>query len=234
MSINKDKREMEKDSEREKPITEGEKYCEMFDEMSPKDPHAKLKEKYAIGKYDCYGSNLTTNSGYFTIIKPTFKSSITWYMLIKKEHSLIAEAVIANPDVEVECKYEKSKHFPNEWIDVETKDFFEQYTEDYEYRLAKPQNEIKVSSMEDLDNLPTIGEDTHPLLNPESKHYSMVDDIEAIERMEQMYTTGDLMIWAKCTAMKYRLRIGNKDDVQKEAKKIETYEAYYTYLKGKK
>ena len=71
----------------------------------------------------------------------------------------------------------------------------------------------------------------HPLLNPESKHYSMVDDVEAIERMEQMYSKEDLMVWAKCTAMKYRLRIGNKDDVTKEAKKIETYEAYYEYLK---
>lgn len=78
-----------------------------------------------------------------------------------------------------------------------------------------------------------IGVKTHPLLNPDSKHYSMVDDIEAIERMEQMYTTKELMVWAKITAMKYRLRIGNKDDVVKEAKKIATYEAYYSYLKEK-
>ena len=72
----------------------------------------------------------------------------------------------------------------------------------------------------------------HPLLNPDSKHYSMVDNVEAIVRMEQMYSTEELMVWANITAMKYRLRIGNKDDVVKEAKKIETYEAYYTYLKG--
>lgn len=74
----------------------------------------------------------------------------------------------------------------------------------------------------------------HPLLNPESSHYSMIDGIEAIERMEQMYSIDELMIWAKMTAMKYRLRIGNKDDVQKEAKKIATYEAYYTYLELKR
>ncbi len=75
-------------------------------------------------------------------------------------------------------------------------------------------------------------ENTHPLLNPNSKHYSMVDGIEAIARMEQMYTTEELMIWAKMTAMKYRLRIANKDDVVKEAKKIKTYEAYYHYLEN--
>lgn len=73
----------------------------------------------------------------------------------------------------------------------------------------------------------------HPLLNPDSPHYSMVDGIESIERMEQMYTVEELMVWAKITAMKYRLRIGKKDDVSKESKKIETYEAYYSYLKGK-
>jgi len=73
----------------------------------------------------------------------------------------------------------------------------------------------------------------HPLLNPDSKHYSMVDDVEAIVRMEQMYDTEELMVWAKITAMKYRLRIGNKDDVLKEAKKLLGYEAYYTYLKNK-
>ena len=73
----------------------------------------------------------------------------------------------------------------------------------------------------------------HPLLNPESRHYSMVDGVEAISRMEDMYTREELMAWAKITAMKYRLRIGNKDGGSKEVKKIQTFEAYYTYLKDK-
>ena len=70
----------------------------------------------------------------------------------------------------------------------------------------------------------------HPLLNPESTHYNMVDDVEAIVRMEQMYATGQLMNWAMISAMKYRLRIGHKDDSSKEVKKIRTFEAYYKYL----
>lgn len=44
----------------------------------------------------------------------------------------------------------------------------------------------------------------HPLLNPDSKHYSILDGVEAIERLEQMYTTDELAIWANITAMKYR------------------------------
>ena len=70
----------------------------------------------------------------------------------------------------------------------------------------------------------------HPLKNPESKHYEMVDGIEAVDRLEQMYSREDLMAWAKITAMKYRLRIGHKDDVSKEATKIQTFEAYYKHL----
>ncbi len=70
----------------------------------------------------------------------------------------------------------------------------------------------------------------HPLLNEASPHYGMVDGVQAIERMEAMYSIEELKIWANLSAMKYRLRIGRKDDVLKEAKKIETYEAYYKYL----
>ena len=73
----------------------------------------------------------------------------------------------------------------------------------------------------------------HPLLNAESSHYSMVDSVEAIERMEQMYTTAELMVWANLTAMKYRLRIGNKGSAESDAKKIMTYENYYAYLSEK-
>ena len=70
----------------------------------------------------------------------------------------------------------------------------------------------------------------HPLLNPESRHYEMIDGVETITRMEQMYSGEELMAWAAISAMKYRLRIGKKDDVMKEARKIESYEAYYRYL----
>lgn len=71
---------------------------------------------------------------------------------------------------------------------------------------------------------------THPLLNPDSKHYQMVDGVEAITRLEEMYSPKELATWAKITAMKYRLRVGNKDEVVKEVVKIKGYEAYYKYL----
>jgi len=76
--------------------------------------------------------------------------------------------------------------------------------------------------------------DDHPLLNEDSKHYSMVDGVEAITRLEQMYTVEELLAWSKITAMKYRLRVGNKDDPSKEVKKIKTFEAYHRYLTQQK
>ena len=73
----------------------------------------------------------------------------------------------------------------------------------------------------------------HPLKNEESRHYVMVDGVESIDLFEMMYTTEELMAWAKITAMKYRMRVGKKDTVLKEIKKMNTYEDYYEYLSKK-
>ena len=54
--------------------------------------------------------------------------------------------------------------------------------------------------------------------------------VEAIDLMEKMATKEELLTWAKLTILKYRLRIGKKDDIAKEMKKIETYEAYIVHL----
>jgi hypothetical protein len=75
---------------------------------------------------------------------------------------------------------------------------------------------------------------SHPLLNPESKHYAMIGEVEAIELMEAMFTVEELKAWAKLTAIKYRLRIGGKDDPEKEIAKIKTFEAYWRYLNADK
>ena len=70
----------------------------------------------------------------------------------------------------------------------------------------------------------------HPLKNEESTHYQMVDGVESIDLFEMMYTKEELMTWSKITAMKYRMRLGKKDDNAKDIKKMQTYENYYRYL----
>ena len=74
---------------------------------------------------------------------------------------------------------------------------------------------------------------THPLINEDSRHYAMLGGKESIELMEQMFTTDELMAWAKLSAMKYRLRIGKKDNPKGELTKIKTFENYYKYLEEK-
>jgi len=104
------------------------------------------------------------------------------------------------------------------FVFIENGDMYEVENLDKEFdRILKMQEENRV----------------HPLLNDASKHYSMFDGIEAIEVLEAIMTTEELMAWCRGNVYKYRLRIGSKDDVVKEAKKIETYEAYYKYLKEK-
>ena len=74
---------------------------------------------------------------------------------------------------------------------------------------------------------------SHPLINENSKHYSMFDGREAIERLEQMFSVEELKAWAKISAFKYRLRVGHKGestDWMLDIKKIKTFEDYYKYL----
>ena len=80
----------------------------------------------------------------------------------------------------------------------------------------------------------------HPLINPESRHYQMIDGKESILLMEDMFSTAELMAWAKITSFKYRFRITSKNlhgDMDKsilsDAKKIQTYENYYLALQAK-
>ncbi len=71
----------------------------------------------------------------------------------------------------------------------------------------------------------------HPLVNPESSgHYCMFDGVESITLMEKLMTTEELKAWCKGNIYKYRFRIGNKDSVESDSRKIKTYEDYYKYL----
>lgn len=74
----------------------------------------------------------------------------------------------------------------------------------------------------------------HPLKNPESKHYELWLGFESIEVLEATLSIDELIGWCKGNILKYRLRIGHKDDPLKEIKKIRTFENYLAYLFTKK
>jgi hypothetical protein len=115
-----------------------------------------------------------------------------------------------------------------------SEDMFEEAQIDLDFYRVLKEDAILQEQENQTDDFDDITEpQVHPLISEHSRHYEMVDSVEAIIRMEQMYTPEQLMNWSLLSAMKYRLRIGHKDDVQKEASKIAGFEAYYKYLESK-
>lgn len=84
----------------------------------------------------------------------------------------------------------------------------------------------EVGCKEKLDNL------KHPLKNEASKHYELWKDLEVIELIEKVLTKEELIGACKFNILKYRLRIGNKDDELKELSKVKDYENYLKFLEG--
>ena len=84
----------------------------------------------------------------------------------------------------------------------------------------------EVSCKEKLDN------SKHPLKNEASKHYELWKDLEVIELIEKVLTKEELIGACKFNILKYRLRVGNKDETGKELQKIKDYENYLKFLEG--
>ena len=61
------------------------------------------------------------------------------------------------------------------------------------------------------------------------KHY-LESVVEPIKVMEKMFTKEELKGFIKGNILKYRLRMGHKDDIQKEMDKIRVYEQWLAKL----
>jgi len=70
----------------------------------------------------------------------------------------------------------------------------------------------------------------HPLKNPDSPHYELIAGIEAIEVLEAMFPKEEMKAWAKISYMKYQLRLGKKDDLPKELRKMDSFKTYWEHL----
>ena len=65
--------------------------------------------------------------------------------------------------------------------------------------------------------------------NKHDKHY-LEAVVEPIKVMEKMFTKEELKGFIKGNILKYRLRMGHKDDIQKEMDKIRVYEQWLENL----
>ena len=81
------------------------------------------------------------------------------------------------------------------------------------------------------------GTDTYIVVNADrvqevdkhDKHY-LESVVEPIKVMEKMFTKEELKGFIKGNILKYRLRVGHKDDIQKEMDKIRVYEQWLAKL----
>ena len=90
----------------------------------------------------------------------------------------------------------------------------------YEVRLRGTDTYIVVNE----DRVQKVGEyDKH------DKHY-LEAVVEPIKVMEKLFTKEELKGFIKGNILKYRLRMGHKDDIQKEMDKIRVYEQWLAKL----
>ena len=60
--------------------------------------------------------------------------------------------------------------------------------------------------------------------NPNSKHYELWQDLEAIDIIKNTLTKDEYIGFLKGNILKYQLRLGKKDNVEKEMEKIKDYQ----------
>lgn len=67
-------------------------------------------------------------------------------------------------------------------------------------------------------------EDDNKAKNPNSKHYELWENFEAIDVIKLVLTEEEYKGFLKGNILKYQLRLGKKDDVSKEIEKIKDYQ----------
>ena len=79
------------------------------------------------------------------------------------------------------------------------------------------------------DTYIVVNEDRVQKVEEHDKHY-LESVVEPIKVMEKLFTKEELKGFIKGNILKYRLRMGHKDDIQKEMDKIRVYEQWLAKL----
>lgn len=132
------------------------------------------------------------------------KEEFTYPMWFKNKHY----DIIVRFDKLNQCKVVKSndKEFPFGLIN----------------RLSNHTNTEIWEQVENPDLVIDI--DNNKAKNPNSKHYELWENFEAIDVIKLALTDEEYKGFLKGNILKYRLRVGKKDDVSKEIEKIKDYE----------
>ena len=111
---------------------------------------------------------------------------------------------------------------------------FDAIDEDYAYgEIQRSMNLAGVLCYEvrlrGTDTYIVVKEDKVQEVDKHDKHY-LESVVEPIKVMEKLFTKEELKGFIKGNILKYRLRMGHKDDIQKEMDKIRVYEQWLAKL----
>ena len=84
-------------------------------------------------------------------------------------------------------------------------------------------------SLRGTDTYIVVNADRVQEVEKQDKHY-LEAVVEPIKVMEKLFTKEELKGFIKGNILKYRLRMGHKDDIQKEMDKIRVYEQWLAKL----
>lgn len=70
----------------------------------------------------------------------------------------------------------------------------------------------------------------HPLINPSSTHYRKDGEKTSIQQMEEEMSIREMIGAMLYNIKKVQYRMGNKDDIEKEVAKLQTYKDYLMEL----
>lgn len=74
--------------------------------------------------------------------------------------------------------------------------------------------------------------DKNKVKNPNSKHYELWHDLEAIDVIKTLLNEDEYVGFLKGNILKYQLRLGKKDNVEKEMEKIKDYQNELNIILG--
>lgn len=73
---------------------------------------------------------------------------------------------------------------------------------------------------------------TNKAKNPKSKHYELWNEFEAIDIIKNVLSKDEYVGFLKGNILKYQLRLGKKDNVEKEMEKIKDYQNELNIILG--
>lgn len=68
--------------------------------------------------------------------------------------------------------------------------------------------------------------------NPTSKHYELWSEFEAIDVLKTVLSKDEYIGFLKGNILKYQLRAGKKDNIEKEMEKIKDYQTELNFILG--